>query len=128
MSFDPNQLLTLPEAQAIDETLLPAQERFLIRVALYSLRYLQTLQRSQGLAWAEINETSIGEYVRQDSQIIAAEAQRPGFSQWYCQFLLSSLAQLQQAATQANISIDELSLQHIIDWFTAQAKARLQPD
>jgi len=123
--FDPNALLTLAEAQAIEQTLLPAQTRFLIRVALYSLRYLLPLAQAAQIPLEQLTPSQIDQWLTQDSQIAAAEAQQPGFQAWYGQFLLASLVQLQKAAQAAEVAPEDLTLTQVIDWFAAQARQSL---
>ncbi len=127
MQINPEQLLTLEESQAIDQTLLPAQDRFLIRVAIYSWRYLQNLIERQNSSWDELNPTVIKAGLETDADLIAAESQRPGFRDWYAQFLQASLTQLQQAAITSQVHLSELTVSQIIEWFTQQAQTRLSP-
>ncbi|AFY59269.1 hypothetical protein [Synechococcus sp. PCC 6312] len=126
-SFDPNTLLTLEEAQAIEQTVLPAQERFLIRVALYSLRYLKPMAEQEQISLNQLSPELIYQWLEQDETLLGEEHQSPGFLTWYGQFLIASLNQLRQAGEFCQVSPEELSLAQVITWFRAQAQARLSP-
>lgn len=125
-SFDPNQLLTVEEAQAIEQTLLPAQERFFIRITLYSLRYLNPIADRENIALERLSPEVIYRWLEQDATLMDEEEQSPGFLIWYGQFLIASLKQLQQAGQFYQVNPDELSLEQVIDWFRSQAQARLK--
>lgn len=126
-SFNPNQLLTVEEAQAIEQTLLPGQERFLIRITLYSLRYLQPIAAQKNITLAELTPELIYQWLEQDPTLLAEEEQSPGFLTWYGQFLIASLRQLQQAGQYYQVNPQDLSLEQVIDWFRSQAQSRLKP-
>lgn len=125
-SFDPGQLLTQEEAQAIDQTLLPAQERFLIRIALYSLRYLKPIADQKKMPLVALTPKLIYQYLEEDKNLITAENQSPGFLTWYGQFLIASLNQLKQAGEFCQVNPDDLSLDQVISWFRTQAQDRLK--
>jgi hypothetical protein len=124
--LSPEQRLTIEECAAIDQTLLPYQDRFAVRVAVYGWRCLREIAEDLGVAIAELNAQQITDWVQQDPTLQQEESLKPGFSNWYIQLLTSALNPLSQAAQVVNVSIEDLSLTEILDWFEQQAKDRLE--
>jgi hypothetical protein len=122
----PDPLLTLEECAAIDQTLLPYQDRFAIRVAVYGWRSLKAIAEDLEVAIASLESHQITAWVQQDPALQQEECLKPGFSDWYIQLLTSSLNPLSQAAQVANVSIEDLSFAQILDWFEQQVKSRLE--
>lgn len=125
-NFSPNTFLTEAESFAVDRALLSAQEKFSTRVALYSLRVLQTIAPDQNDITA-IAPDQLLDWLRQHQSEMPEELQPdPSFQQFFSQLVLSSLKPLAQVATEGNKSVGELQPADVIAWFEQQAKIRVE--
>ncbi|MFN4280617.1 hypothetical protein [Thermosynechococcus sp.] len=122
--MNPEELLTVSECQEIDQLLLPAADRFAIRVAVYAQRYLHASVPSTALE--DLSETQIYELVATDPQLQAQEERQGGFMTWYGQILISALKQLRHIAAQEGVPIAELTIPQISRWFEQRCQARLR--
>lgn len=120
-----NRFLSPEECSQIDQTLLPTRDRFSIRITVYSWRYLQVISQGLGVAIADLQPQQIMDWLRQDDQTQFLDAQDKSFIDWFGNLLTASLSPLQKIAQQADVGIEQLTLQQIIDWFTDQVKAAL---
>ncbi|MGB7417404.1 MAG: hypothetical protein WA902_24620 [Thermosynechococcaceae cyanobacterium] len=120
-----NDLLTLEECTAIDQTLLPTRDRFSIRITVYSWRYLSKVSVALGTPVADLTAPQIYNWVGEDSKMTATEGQGEEFVGWFANLLHSSLKPLQQIAQAHETSIENLTLEQIINWFEEQVKATL---
>lgn len=124
--IDPESLLSVQECQEIDQLLLPAADRFAIRVAVYALRYLKAVVPDRPLE--ELTPAQIYEYIAADPRLQAEEEQQAGFITWYGQILISALKQLQLIAASEQVSVAALEVAQISRWFQRQCQQRLQSD
>ncbi|BAY52274.1 hypothetical protein NIES2134_101210 [Thermostichus vulcanus NIES-2134] len=122
--MNPEDLLTVSECQEIDQLLLPAADRFAIRVAVYAQRYLRT--KIEGQPLEDLTETQVYELVAADPRLQAEEARQGGFIAWYGQILISALKQLRQMAEREGVPIAELTIPQISRWFEQQCQTRLR--
>lgn len=118
-----NDLLTLEECTAIDQTLLPTRDRFSIRITVYSWRYLSKVSAALDTPIAELTAPQIYNWVGEDQKMTAAEGQGEEFVGWFANLLHSSLKPLQQIAQAHKTSIEGLTLEQIVGWFEDQVKA-----
>ncbi|XFA72084.1 hypothetical protein RYO59_000305 [Thermosynechococcaceae cyanobacterium Okahandja] len=124
--INPETLLTVTECQAIDQLLLPAADRFAIRVAVYTLRYLKTALPDRPLD--DLTAAQIYEVVAQDARLQAEEERQAGFMTWYGQILMSALKQLRRIAAHHGVAVADLEIEQISQWFQQQCQQRLQSD
>lgn len=122
-SFD--RFLTPEECAQIDGTLLPTRDRFSIRIAVYSWRYLQQVSQGLGLGIADLQPQQIEDWLRQDSSLQAQELADESFMDLFGRLLISALTPLQKIAQQDGVEIEALTLSQIISWFENQVKATL---
>jgi hypothetical protein len=122
---DLSQFLSPEECAQIDQTLLPTRDRFSIRIAVYSWRYLQRVSEGLGLPIAELQPQQISDWIRQDATLQTSAATDESFIELLDRLLLSSLGPLQKIAQQENTMIERLTLPQIIDWFEQQVKSAL---
>ncbi len=122
--IDPESLLSVSECQAIDQLLLPAADRFAIRVAVYTLRYLKAALPDRPLE--DLSDGQIYEVVAQDPRLQAEEERQAGFMTWYGQILISALKQLRLIAASKGIPVADLTIADISHWFQQQCQQRLQ--
>ncbi|MDG2992091.1 hypothetical protein L3556_14290 [Candidatus Synechococcus calcipolaris G9] len=118
--MNPDELLTLAECREIDQTLLPAQDRFAIRITVYSLRYLTPVAEERGIDLEDLQPGDIYTWIEGDRSLQMEELNRPGFMVWYAQFLISSLEKLRQVAATQELTIKDLTVDQIINWFRHQ--------
>ncbi|WP_448524780.1 hypothetical protein [Parathermosynechococcus lividus] len=122
--IDPDSLLSVSECQGIDQLLLPAADRFAIRVAVYTLRYLKAAVGDRPLD--DLTEAQIYDCIAKDPRLQAEEERQAGFMTWYGQILISALKQLRIIAASANVTVAELEIAQISHWFQQQCQQRLQ--
>lgn len=119
------EFLTYDEVAEIDKALLTAQDKFLARVSLYSLRVLKQIAEQENLPVEAITDQQIAAWVEKDAalrQVITPDAT---FEQFFIRLVLSSLQPLKLAAQDQQVSIADLSIQQVVSWFEQQAKIRL---
>lgn len=124
--MNPDELLTVAECTEIDQTLLPAQDRFAIRITVYSLRYLTPVAEQRGIELEELQSGDIYTWIESDRQLQTEELNRPGFMVWYAQFLISSLEKLGDIAKTHQVAIQELTIDQIISWFQERVNQSLK--
>lgn len=117
--------LSEAECAQIDQTLLPSQDRFSIRITVYSWRYLQQLAQDLGIKVAELTPTQIQTRLQEDPQLQSQENFDASFVAWFGNLLTSSIGPLQTIAQELNLEIEELSLSQIVEWFEQRVKASL---
>ncbi|WP_404789343.1 hypothetical protein [Altericista sp. CCNU0014] len=120
-----NDFLSPEECAQIDRTLLPTRDRFSIRIAVYSWRYLQQVSAGLGTTIAELQPQQIEDWLGQDVNLqIQAQADE-AFIELFERLLMSALAPLRKIALQESVAIEQLKFQQIVDWFEGQVKATL---
>lgn len=120
-----NQFLSPEECAQIDRTLLPTRDRFSIRIAVYSWRYLQPVSVSLGTTIAELQPQQIEDWLSQDINLQTQAIGDESFIDLFERLLISALTPLQKIALQERVEIEQLNFQQIVDWFEAQVKAAL---
>jgi hypothetical protein len=120
-----DQFLSPEECAQIDQTLLPTRDRFSIRIAVYSWRYLQRVSAGLGIAIADLAPVQISDWICQDTALQTSAATDESLIELLDRLVISSLGPLQKIAQQENTVIERLTLPQIINWFEAQVKASL---
>jgi hypothetical protein len=120
-----NEFLSPEECAQIDRTLLPTRDRFSIRIAVYSWRYLQQVSVSLGTTIAELQPQQIEDWLSQDVNLQTQAQADEAFIELFERLLISALAPLRKIALHESVSIEQLKFQQIVDWFEAQVKAAL---
>ncbi len=120
-----HQFLSPEESAQIDQTLLPTRDRFSIRIAVYSWRYLQRVSAGLGIAIAELQPQQIKDWLSQDANLQTQALADESFIDLFERLLISALTPLQKIARQERVEIEQLKFQQILDWFEAQVKAAL---
>jgi hypothetical protein len=119
------EFLTYDEVAEVDSALLTAQDKFLARVSLYSLRVLKQISEQENLPVEAITDQQIAAWVEKDAalrQVITTDAT---FEQFFIRLVLSSLQPLKLIAQEQQVSVADLSIQQVVSWFEQQAKIRL---
>ncbi|MBD2001586.1 hypothetical protein H6G00_34215 [Leptolyngbya sp. FACHB-541] len=124
-SSEPMQFLTPEESAEVDQALLTSRDKFLTRVAIYSLRSLKQLSQQTGLAVENITAQQIADWVENDESLRREAAANESFGQFFTQLVLSSLKPLRQVAESEGKAIAELTPSQVIAWFEQEAKAKV---
>jgi hypothetical protein len=120
-----NEFLSPEECAQIDQTLLPTRDRFSIRIAVYSWRYLQQASAGLGTTIAALQPQQIKDWLSQDVNLQTQALADEAFVDLFERLLVSALTPLQKIALQEKVEIEQLQFQQIVDWFEAQVKAAL---
>jgi len=120
------EFLTPEEGAEVDCALLTARDKFSARVAIYSLRSLkQAAQEVEG-AIATLTPQQIEDWVFQDPTLQAEQGFDQGFKGFFTRLVLSSLKPLTQMAAENGVTIEELTVQQVVQWFEKEAKQRIE--
>jgi hypothetical protein len=122
----PAQFLTSEESAEVDKALLSTRDKFLTRVALYSLRSLKQISQRTGLPVAAITHQQIVEWIEQDASLAQEAQANESFRNFLTQLVLSSLKPLRQVAIEAEQAIENLTVAQVIAWFEKDARIRLE--
>jgi hypothetical protein len=120
-----NQFLSPEECAQIDQTLLPTRDRFSIRIAVYSWRYLQQVSVGLGTTIAKLQPQQIKDWLSQDKDLQTQALSDESFIDLFERLLISALTPLQKIAQQEGVEIEQLKFQQILGWFEAQVKSTL---
>lgn len=124
--FQPPEFLTFEEVVEVDKALLTAQDKFLARVSLYSLRVLKQVAETESLPIEAVTDQQIAEWVEQDESLRQTVSADATFEQFFIQLVLSSRKRLQQIAEETGITLEALTLPQVVSWFEKEAKLRLE--
>jgi type II secretory pathway component PulK len=122
---EPMQFLTPEESAEVDQALLTSRDKFLTRVAIYSLRSLKQLSQQSGLAIENITAQQIADWIENDESLRQEAEANQSFGAFFTQLVLSSLKPLRQVAESAGKAIAELTPSQVIAWFEQEAKAKV---
>lgn len=125
MSVQPPEFLTFAEVAEVDKALLTAQDKFLTRITLYSLRALKQIAEADDLPVDAVTDIQIAEWIEQDETLRQTMGEDADFQNFFTRLALSSLNPLRQIATETGTAIDDLTIPQVVGWFEQQAKLRL---
>lgn len=117
------EFLTPDECAAVDLALLTAREKFSARVAIYALRSLKQIALQSSVAIDSLQTYQIVEWVNQDESLQQGTDQ--DFKRFFAQLVNSSRKPLKQAAQDADVSVEALSIPQVIAWFEQESKKSL---
>ncbi len=120
-----SSLLTEAECIQIDSTLLPTRDRFNIRLKVYAARYLTKISQALDTPVKALQSEQIMAQLRLDPNLQQDGSFEEPFAEWFGNLLTASLDPLAQIAHDAGTSIEQLSLEQIIDWHQQQMDATL---
>lgn len=121
--MEATEFLTPQECAEVDKALMTSQDKFAARVAIYALRSLKQIAQQNGTAIAQLTSEQVEDWVYQDESLQTGIDQE--FRRFFTQLVLSSQKPLNQAASEANVPIEQLSVPQVVTWFEQQAKQRL---
>lgn len=109
----------------MDQALLTAQDRFAVRVSIYSLRSLKQVAQETEMAIAQLTPQQIANWVENDPSLTPQNGFDESFRSFFSRLVLASLKPLKQIAQEAGAPVEALSVAQVIAWFEAAAKARI---
>lgn len=121
----PIEFLTVEEVTEVDQALLTAQDKFLARVSLYSLRTLKQITQNTGQTIEEVTPEQIEDWIMQDEAIQQQIESDASFLNFFSRIMLSSLKPLSQIAQEEGVPIESLTVPQVVQWFEKEAKIRL---
>jgi hypothetical protein len=122
---EPMQFLTPEESAEVDQALLTSRDKFLTRVAIYSLRSLKQLSQQSNLPVENITAQQIADWIENDENLRREAEANQSFGPFFTQLVLSSLKPLRQVAESEGKAIADLTPSQVIAWFEQEAKARV---
>jgi hypothetical protein len=117
------EFLTPDECAAVDQALLTAREKFSARVAIYALRSLKQIAGQSGGAIDSLQTYQIVEWVKQDESLQSGKDQ--DFQRFFAQLVNSSRKPLKQAAQDAAVAVEDLTVPQVIAWFEQESQKNL---
>jgi hypothetical protein len=121
-------LLTLEENAQIDQTMLPTRDRFSIRLTIYCWRYLQQLSVGTHTPLEQLQPEQISTWVHQDQQLQNTQDADIAFFDWFSHLLASSLPPLTAISQHHQVSMNDLTLDQIIEGFQRSCQTCLAKD
>lgn len=120
-------LTTFEGVEEVDKALLTTKDKFLARVALYSLRSLKKIAQESAQAIEETTPQQVLAWVEQDESIPIEVEDKESFQMFFTQLVMSSLKPLQRIAEdEKSGAIANLTTAQVINWFEKDAKLRLE--
>lgn len=117
------EFLTPEESAEVDKALLTSRDKFMTRVAIYSLRSLKQIAQQSGQTIAALNSQQIADWVANDPSL--QQSIDSNFKNFFTQLTISSLKPLNQSASDAGVAIEDLTVPQVVAWFEKQAKLNL---
>jgi hypothetical protein len=118
------EFLTPQESAEVDKALLTSREKFSARVAIYSLRSLKQIATQTGVPISGLQTYQIVEWVNHDDSLQGGVDQE--FRRFFAQLVNSSRRPLQQAAAEAGVAIEALTVPQVVAWFERESRQRLE--
>lgn len=117
------EFLTPEECAEVDKALLTSRDKFMTRVAIYSLRSLKQIAQQSGQTIADLNSRQIADWVANDPSL--QQSMDSNFKDFFTQLTISSLKPLNESANDAGVAIEALTIPQLVSWFEKQAKLNL---
>lgn len=122
-------LTTFEGVEEVDKAVLTTKDKFLARVAVYSLQSLKKIAQESGQAIEDISPQQVLSWVEQDESIPLEVEDKESFQMFFTQLVMSSLKPLQRIAEdEESGAIANLTTAQVIKWFEKDAKLRLEQD
>jgi hypothetical protein len=125
--MDPSsELLTPEECAQVDAALLTSRDKFTVRVAIYALRLLKQIATETERPIAAIDPPTIALWISSDPNL--QKGLDDPFQDFWIQLVIAALKPLTQATQIAGVSLEDLQVPQVIQWFEQVAKQDLQQD
>jgi hypothetical protein len=119
-----SEFLTPEECLEVDKALLTSRDKFSARVAIYSLRSLKQIALTSGKTIADLDPTQIEDWIYQDQSLQGGIDHE--FKKFFSKLVIASISPLNQVAAANGSTIEDLSVQQVVAWFEAKAKAEMR--
>ena len=116
------QFLTREESIKVDAALLTSQDKFVTRLALYALKSLKQLAQETGAPIENITPQQLSAWIEKDETFKQEIENDATFEDFFTRLVISSLNPLKQVSQAANLPIEDLTVEQVIDWFEKKAK------
>lgn len=121
----PIEFLTVEEVTEVDRALLTTQDKFMARVALYSLRTLKKITEVTGQSIESVTPEQIEDWIAQDEAIQQAIDSDGVFLTFFTRIMLSARSKLHEISAETSTPIESLTVPQVVQWFEKEAKLRL---
>jgi hypothetical protein len=119
-------LTTFEGVEEVDKALLTTKDKFLARVALYSLQSLKKIAEETAQPIEAITPQDVLTWVEQDNTIQPDVEDQEAFQMFFTQLVMSSLKPLQRIAEdEESGAIGNLTTTQVVKWFENDAKLRM---
>ncbi|MGL5134269.1 MAG: hypothetical protein ACRC78_17225 [Planktothrix sp.] len=119
------EFLTEDEAIQVDAALLSSKEKFSTRLAIYALRCLKEIAKTEDIKIEDIKPEQVQYWVKNDDSFKEKLELDGNFHQFFSQLVISSLKPLKQASQAENIPIQDLTVKQLIQWFEQESQQNL---
>lgn len=118
------EFLTPDECAEVDKALLTSREKFSARVSIYALRSLKQIAQTNQVPIETLQQEQIEDWIYQDESL--QQGIDNEFKKFFSQLVISSVKPLKQAAQEAGVTIEHLTVPQVVTWFEKEAKLRLE--
>lgn len=120
------EFLTAEESARVDAALLSSKEKFSTRLAIYALRCLKQIAQETDLSVEAIAPEQIRAWIEKDENIKKQLEVDASFQNFFTQLAISALRPLKQISQEADVRMEHLTVEQVVEWFEKQAKIRLE--
>lgn len=119
------EFLTQDECLEIDQSMLPARDRFSARVAVYAMRSLKQVSAEQGVAIEDLNAQQVGQWINRDPNLSEDKGFDGNFKGFFLQLVMASLRPLRAMSQAYDTPIESLTIPQVVAWFKQEADQRI---
>ncbi len=120
------EFLTPEESARVDAALLTSKEKFSTRLAIYALRCLKQIAKEKGKSVEKVTAEEAIAWIEKDEQIKEQLDLDASFKGFFTRLVMASQRPLNQISSEADVPLEDLTLQQVVQWFEKQAKIRVE--
>jgi len=120
------EFLTPEESARVDAALLTSKEKFSTRLAIYALRCLKQIAQEKGKSVEEVTGEEAIAWIEKDEQIKEQLDLDASFKDFFTRLVMASQRPLKQISSEADVPLEDLTLEQVVQWFEKQAKIKLE--
>ena len=120
------EFLTAEESARVDAALLTSKEKFSTRLAIYALRCLKQIALEKGKSVEEVTGEEAIAWIEKDEQVKKQLDLDASFKNFFTRLVMASQRPLNQISSEADVPLEELTLDQVVQWFEKQAKIKLE--
>lgn len=122
------EFLTREECLEIDQSMLPARDRFSARVAVYAMRSLRQVSAEEGVAIEDLNAQQVGNWISRDPSLSEERGFDGSFKGFFLQLVMASMRPLRAMSQEYDTPIESLTIPQVVAWFKREADRRIADD